>query len=283
MILPIILLIFSITVLTTHYIQTGDMISRGVSLKGGTTLTVAQPISVDEISSFLIQKFPNSEINVRSLTSAGKHAGVIIEASDITSDDLLKSVEEKTGVLDKNQYTIDTTGPSLGESFFKQTIISVIVAFVLMSLVIFLYFRTFLPSFYAIFCAFADMLFAMAIVDVFNIKLTTAGVAAFLMLIGYSIDTDILLTTRVLKRKEGTVAERMAHAIPTGLTMTVASFVAVIVAYFATDSEILKQIMFILAWGLVADVIYTWAFNASLLRMYVESRKEKEEAKQNES
>ena len=42
------------------------------------------------------------------------------------------------------------------------------------------------------------------------------GIAAFLLLIGYSIDSDILLTTKVLKRRMGTLFERVKSAMKTG-------------------------------------------------------------------
>jgi len=273
LIIPILLFVFSIVVLGGHYIQTGEFVSKGVSLKGGTTISIDQASDVNEMKEFLSNLFPQADVSVRSLSRAGVQVGTIIEASDITSDELLSGVEQKLGALDKDQYTINSTGPSLGKSFFKQAVISVIVAFILMALVVYIYFRAVLPSFYAVFSAFADMLFALAMVNVFGIKLTTAGIAAVLMLIGYSIDTDILLTTRVLKRKGSDLKERLNSAIPTGLTMTITSLVAVLVAFYATDSELLKQIMFILAWGLVADIITTWLLNATLLRMYVEKKR----------
>ncbi len=268
--IPVLILLFSLFVVGNHYLKNGEFVSKGVSLKGGTTVSIGQTVDVSQLSLFLSQSLPNSDINVRSLSKAGQESGVIVEASDVDSNKLIQAIEVKTGKLDKSQYTLDTTGASLGASFFKQAIISVLVAFVLMSLVVYIYFRTALPSFYAVFSVFADAMFSLAIFDLFNLKLTTAGVAAFLMLIGYSIDTDILLTTRVLKRKEGTVSERMATALPTGLTMTLAALAAVIVAFYSTESELLKQIMFILGWGLIADMIFTWLFNAALLRMYVE-------------
>ena len=59
-----------------------------------------------------------------------------------------------------------------------------------------------LPSIAVIFAAFSDIVFALVIVDFMEIKLSAAGIAAFLMLIGYSVDTDILLTSRALKRGE---------------------------------------------------------------------------------
>lgn len=273
--LSIVIFILSLIVIGEHYVETEEFVSKGVSLKGGTTLTLVDSINTDEMASFLIAKYPHSDINVRSLSKAGASDGAMIEASDITPEQLLSSVEEKIGMLDKSKYTIDTTGSSLGQSFFNQAILAVIAAFVLMSIVVYLYFRDPYPSFYVIFCVFADMMFALAVFVWFDMRLTTAGVAAFLMLIGYSIDTDILLTTRVLKRTEGTVSQRMASAIPTGMTMTFAAIVAVVVGYYSTSSEVMKQIMFILIWGLFADVIFTWMFNASLLRMHVESLEKK--------
>ena len=64
-------------------------------------------------------------------------------------------------------------------------------------------FRTFIPSIAVIFAAFADIVMSLALVDYLGIKISAAGIAAFLMLVGYSVDTDILLTSRALKRKTG--------------------------------------------------------------------------------
>ena len=138
--------------------------------------------------------------------------------------------------MEKSFNTIDRTGPSLGKSFFKQAMIALLLAFLAISFVVYIYFRSFLPSFYAVFSVVADLLFAMTVFVLFGLKLTTGSIAAFLMLIGYSIDTDILLTTRVLKRKEGTVSERMASTIMTGLTMTLTAVVAVTIGYFFPKS-----------------------------------------------
>ena len=281
LIIPVILLILSLAVIGNHYLKTGEFVSKGVSLKGGTTASINKQFDVNELSSFLINEFPHADVNVRTLSKAGADSGIIIEASDVGGQELLKKIEEKIGTLTKEDYTIDTTGPSLGKSFLKQTISSVLIAFALMSIVVYLYFRAALPSFYAVFSVFADAVFALAMFNIFELRLTTAGVAAFLMLIGYSIDTDILLTTRVLKRTEGSISERMANAFPTGLTMTIAAIVAVLIAYYSTGSELLKQIMFILGWGLVADLIFTWLFNAPLLKMYAERKERNKEQNAN--
>lgn len=271
--IPFILLIFSLIVIGNSYIQTGEFVQKGVSLKGGSTISIFDvDMDIGELESYLSEQFTNLDIDVRALTKTGAQVGIIVEASTQNSSELLNAIKLKIGDLSKDQYTIDTTGPSLGKSFFAQAIFAVVLAFLFMAVVIFIYFRAALPCSYIIFAAVADMIFALAMVNLFNVKLTTAGVAAFLMLIGYSVDTDILLTTRILKRKEGTIEDRVKSSISTGLTMTLAALAATIVAYYATQSELLKQIMFILFWGLIADLINTWFTNVGLLRWYMEKK-----------
>ena len=145
-----------------------------------------------------------------------------------------------------------------------------------MGLVVFLYFRTFVPSIAVILAAFSDIIVTLAIANLLNFRLSSAGIAAFLMLIGYSVDTDILLSTRVLKRREGTVMDRVFGAAKTGLTMAITTLVAVIVALIFTQSEVIRQIMSILLIGLSVDLINTWIQNVGLLRLYVERKETKQ-------
>ncbi|MBS3118721.1 hypothetical protein J4417_03500 [Candidatus Woesearchaeota archaeon] len=98
------------------------------------------------------------------------------------------------------------------------------------------------------------------------------------MLIGYSIDTDMLLTSRVLKRKEGTEIEKIIGAVKTGLTMTITTITAVIVSLIFIESEIVKQIMLILLIGLFVDMIMTWIQNVGILRLYLEHQRKKAHA-----
>ena len=93
------------------------------------------------------------------------------------------------------------------------------------------------------------------------------------MLIGYSVDTDILLSTRVLKRKEGTVMDRIYSAMKTGLTMNITTITALIVGLILSESEVISQIMIILLIGLFVDIINTWIQNVGILRMYLEKKK----------
>lgn len=132
-----------------------------------------------------------------------------------------------------------------------------------------------IPSAAVILCAFADILMTVVIVDLMGIEVSTAGIVAFLMLIGYSVDTDILLTTRVLKRKGESVNERIFGAFKTGITMTLTALAVVIIGilFTASFSAVLDQIFTILAIGLFLDIFNTWLTNASIIKWYAEKHK----------
>jgi preprotein translocase subunit SecF len=276
MLFTIFLLLLSLGFLGWTYLKTGEFIQKGVSLKGGLTITIPvdREWNVNDIQNQLSADLPNGDITVRGITETGTLTSIIVEAGDVEEPAIISSLE-KTGLsLKKGEYTTQFMGSSLGNSFFRQTIIAVIVAFLAMSIVVLITFRNLVPSLFVILCATSDIVSTFAVVSFLGVKLSTAGVAAFLMLIGYSVDTDILLTTRVLRGKHGTVFERVRGAMGTGLAMSMTSFVAVLVGYFFTSSDTIKQIMLVLAIGLVFDILYTWIQNAGILRWYME-RKEK--------
>ena len=280
MIFTIVILFLAISVLFYNYATTGEFVQKGVSLKGGITLTIPTSIEIntDELKSDIQDRLPNADIEVRRLTEAGIIKSIIIEASDTNEDQLKQAVIASHLIeLNENEYTIESMGSTLGASFFRQIIIAVILAFLAMGLVVLITFRSLVPSLFVILAATSDILCTLAVVSLLGIKLTTAGVAAFLMLIGYSVDTDILLTTRVLKRKEGSVFDRIISSMKTGMTMSLTSFTAALLAYFFTSSDIIKQIMIIIVIGLFFDMMNTWIQNTGILRWHLEKKAKKHE------
>ena len=135
------------------------------------------------------------------------------------------------------------------------------------------YIKYSVPSFAVMLSAFADILMTLAIVNLVGMKLSTAGIVAFLMLIGYSVDTDILLTTRILNKKES-INKVLFGAFKTGMTMTITSIIAVTVALIVVYSfqSVLNQIFTILLIGLFFDLLNTWITNASILKWYAEDK-----------
>lgn len=272
---PVILFAFSLVYLFSFYNTHNDIIYKDSSLSGGTTITLHAELDASQIESALREKFPDVSIRTISEIGSAKPTALIID-STADPDELQSELEEIIGYkLDSENSSVEFSGSSLGENFYRQLLIAVIISFILMSIVIFFLFRTFIPSIAVIFAALADIVVSVAVVNLLGIKLSAAGIAAFLMLIGYSVDTDILLTTRVLKKREGKVNDRIYSSFKTGIFMTITGLCAVLPAFFLITSlpDSFKQIFLILAIGLTADIINTWLTNASIIKWYAVAKR----------
>ncbi len=281
LIIPFIVLVLALAQIGFQVATTGDFIQKGITLKGGisVSLTDVPDMTTPEVEAHLQAIFPDNEVQVREINEEGLRSGLIIESdlSSLEKRDML--IDEIKALFDEelaaDSISTESTGAVLGEDFFRQTMVALVVAFIFMGLVVFVFFRTFVPSLAVILAAFSDIVLTVAITNVLGIKLSTASIAAFLMLIGYSVDTDILLSNRLLKRSEGSVLERTLGAARTGLMMTVTTLVAISVALIVTESVVISQIMTILIIGLVVDLIMTWIQTVGILRLYLERKGEK--------
>jgi len=273
--IPIILILISLIFLGINYFTNGEVIQRDVSLKGGISINLVtnQNIDINGLEEFLSSK-ADTEVSVRSLVdfTTREQSGLIIETSSLDSDRLKEALKEKIDFED-DKISIEEVGPSLGGAFFKQMITAVLIAFLLMAIVVFVMFRSFAPSLAVVLAAFGDMIVTLAILSLIGFELSITSIAGFLLVIGYSVDTDMLLTSRVLRRRgEGSVIDRIFGAFKTGITMTATTLVALIVAYFITNSLVLRGIFMIIIIALIVDLFMTWFMNTSILIMYCKKK-----------
>lgn len=163
----------------------------------------------------------------------------------------------------------------LGLVFFKiNLIISISILVLFSAFLIYTYIKKSVPAFAVMLSAFADIVMTLALVNLLGMKISSAGIVAFLMLIGYSVDTDIMLTARVLKRKTSEKNTAIFGAFKTGTTMTITSIIAVATALIVVFpfATILNQIFTILLIGLGFDILNTWLTNASIIKWYSEKK-----------
>lgn len=274
LVIPVIILLLSLVYLGFFFSKNGDIMNKDVSLSGGTTITLKGDVDIRAIELSLKPLFP--DVSVRKLTEigTGEHIASIIESS-AQSQELKEGIENALGynLTDENSST-EFTGSALSQNFYKQLILTLLISFILMSLVIFILFKSFIPSIAVIFAAFSDIVMPLALINLLGLRLSAAGIAAFLMLIGYSVDTDILLTTRALKKREGFLNERIFGAFKTGMLMTITALFAVLPAFFIVTGlpDSFRQIFLILSLGLFADIINTWLTNASIIKWYCDKK-----------
>lgn len=228
----------------------------------------------------LSKKF-TGEIDVGAMSDSDAADAYFTKARETFKNELTSFLSLELGVA-PNTLSIQDIGPSLGAFFIGQATTAIIIAFVFITLLVFYYFRNVVVSFATVQSAFVDALLGYAVLGMFGIPLSLVTVAPLLMLIGYSVDTDVMLSDRMIKRKSGTLAGRAAGALKTGLTMSLtgifvmASLMAV--SWYA-NITVLYQISLILFIGLIGDIVATWCTNAVLILWYLE-RKEKKESRQ---
>jgi preprotein translocase subunit SecF len=174
-------------------------------------------------------------------------------------------------VLPFTSYSYEQVTPTLGQFFLSELTNTIIIAFILIFFVVFLIFRSPVPSLVVVFGAANDIIIALGAMGLFKIPLGVASVAGLLMLIGYSIDTDMLTAIRILRRGEGTPEDRAYSSMRTGVTMTATAIVSFgvlfavsVIEYVPTYYEIAGVVLF----GLVGDIFTTWLGNASMILLY---------------
>ena len=278
LLIPLALIVFSFAYLGVFYSNNGDFMKKDISLTGGTSVTIYQQTDLLELENSLINQL--EDLNIREISDlrTREQKAIIIETTS-DSEKAKEVLEDYFGfeLIEGENSNFEFTGSTLSESFYRQLLIAILIAFLFMAIVVFIIFKTAIPSVAVILAAFADILMTLVLINILGIKVSTAGIVAFLMLIGYSVDTDILLTTRVLKRKEGSLNERIFRSFKTGTTMTLTSLLAMLIALFVVKSfsAVLTQIFTVLVIGLAFDLLNTWITNVSILKWYVKaSRKE---------
>ncbi|NYT05899.1 MAG: protein translocase subunit SecF [Methanomicrobiales archaeon] len=260
--LPIAILILSCAFLALNTVSTGMPVNPGIDYAGGVAVTVFTSDSSDEIARYFAD-YP--VVSIGESINDGRY--ITFEFMD---DDTFRAL---TGVITARypDAKIDQIGETFGKTLQGQALLALLFSFVGMSAVVFLAFRTFIPSLAVVLSAFSDIVISAAFMDAFGISLSLGTTAALLMLIGYSVDSDILLTTRLLKRK-GKVNDKLESAFRTGFIMTTTTLTAVIamlVVSTIAQIVIIREIATVLVIGLVVDLMNTWLLNAGLLKWYV--------------
>jgi preprotein translocase subunit SecF len=261
-IIPLVILAISLVLIALNMVATGMPVTPGIDFSGGTAVTVITTDTREQITSYFAG-YPLTEV------------------SDMNNGKFLKF-----GLMDDAKYKsltslinqkypdsrIDQIGETFGKALQSQAALALVFSFIGMSIVIFLSFRTFVPAGAVVLSAFADMVMTAATMNIIGIPLSLGTLAALLMLIGYSVDSDILLTNRVLKR-QGKLNEKLAGAFHTGIIMTSTTLAAAtamfLVSWFGAV-QIIYEISAVLLIGLLFDVINTWLTNVGILKWYVQ-------------
>jgi preprotein translocase subunit SecF len=260
---PLALILLALLVIGGWHVATGAPVDPGIEFTGGVELRVEATGGPAEIQA----AFPNEANSIQSVAGQTDTYVVTFQIEDLSEAQALADQAESEGLT---VLSTQSTSASFAESAQRLALLGVVAAFVGMSIVVFLLFRTAIPSIAVVLSAFGDIVVPVAVMNLVGIQLSLGTVAALLMLIGYSVDSDILLNNHILRRS-GEFYESTYRAMRTGVTMTLTSLSAsIVMAIVATIFGIglLAAIGTVLAIGLAVDLVNTYLLNLSLLRRY---------------
>jgi preprotein translocase subunit SecF len=215
-------------------------------------------------------KYAYGTSNPQQMANVAKFA--FSNASTVYKDNVISDLKS---IVPFTSYSYQQVTPTLSSYFLSQVEYLIIIAFILVSISVLFIFRSPAPAFAVVFGAGNDIIVALGFMAIFRIPLGLDSLGGLLMLIGYSIDTDMLTAMRILKRHEGTPEDRAYSSMKTGITMTATAivsfailFIVSLVAYIPTYYEISGVVLF----GLIGDIITTWFGNASIVLLYYKWR-----------
>jgi len=264
--IPIIIFILSISVIALNGL------SFGTDLEGGTMVTLTNfTVDGNLLQEDLRDFYGTADITVKSPTNIGSGPTYIELPSNIASDDINDYFDENYPGTDLSFSVFD---PTVSNQFKSEAMKAIALAFVAMSIIVFLVFRTPLPSMTVVLSAISDITVTIALMSILGINLTLGTIAALLMVIGYSVDSNILLTTRLLKRR-GELVPKVRNAMKTGLTMTITTLCAMIALYLVSSHPTLESIAIVLIFALVIDIMNTWCLNTGILMWFLEGQQNK--------
>ncbi len=269
---PLAVLAVALLVLSGSFLVYGTPVQLGMDFAGGAELTVQTTSSEEEIQN----AFDVEPDSIQAVQAPGVENQYTVQFAGIEDGDAIQALTEQAEAnleADGDASIVQqesTASPAFAEQTQQTALLGLAVAFLGMSVIAFVLFRTFVPSIAIVVSAFSDIVIPLAFMSIVGIQLSLGTVAALLMLIGYSVDSDILLNNHILRR-EGDFFESTHRAMRTGITMTVTSMMAMLVmgvTAYLFGVELLASIGIILFVGLAADLMNTYMLNLSMLRWY---------------
>ncbi|NPA85997.1 MAG: hypothetical protein GXO42_01150 [bacterium] len=253
LLIPIILFICNIIILIVVKPQ------LSYEFTGGYSYILVSNLSYSQLTK-LLSKYPGASIQL-----IGKHKYLI---------QVPYSAKLNITALGKVQSMAKIT-PTLGKEFYRTALLMILIGFCMMVIVVFLAFRQLIPGLLMVLSIIFDCLTVLAAMCLLRIPLSLGTLSILLILIGYSIDTDILLTSRVLRQKLLPLRERFRSAMITGLTeqctaLAVMLLCLLVVYLLAPGLLLVKYMAVMITVGVLADMVFTWLFNAAALRLWVE-------------
>jgi preprotein translocase subunit SecF len=274
LIIPLLLLVFNLSVLAYNYIITGSIVNVDSSIKGGVSLTFnyGAEIDYDSLRNYLINGLGTDDVDIILLKNQLSDDIIgyeVLTEQGVSKENLIGLIEGfLNDTLAENDISFGSQSSVIGDNFIKETGWLFLIGFFLMILVSYLSFKEIIPAFTISISTLADIIGILSVFNLFGAKAGVVTIGALLMIMGYSTDSDILLAANIFIKKEGNLKDKLFSVLKTELTMTSTALITFIVMFLLSSVDAIKQISLVLIIGMFFNLLNTWLGTASLQRLY---------------
>ena len=269
LVIPLVVFLASALLFYDNKVKTGEFFPKDIDLSGGTVITVY----TGEIPEGARSLFESQGLSFREIKkyNSNELIAVAIEAGPgFGEEEIVGMVNHTFPGFEKD---VRNVGPAMGESFMRSASKAVLIGFILMGLILAAIFRQPIVAMTVILSGFLNVFEAAALMTRFGVKLAPHTIGALLMLMGWSVDSEVLFDTKILKNVGGDPKKRAMLAMKTAMTMSAAIFAALFALYFFSTSMLIKDIALVLILGAFFDIINTWFQSLSMVLWYAEAKK----------
>ena len=264
-----------------------------IDFKGGTLISVQYTKSVN-INDFRNQ-LKNMNINGQIFdlsTSEIKHFGnksnVSIRISNMENEpenfsqnfiNFLKNIYPQEIPLNEDDFilSIDKVGPKIGSELSGKAVMAILYAITL--ILIYISFRfEFIYAIGAIAAITHDVIITLGIFSILGYEISLSIVAAFLTIVGYSLNDTIVIFDRIREnmktRKKDPVADTVNKSINESLSRTIVTSLTtlmVVITLYIFGGEVIHYFSFALIIGVLVGP-YSSIFVASLIVVYMQPK-----------
>ncbi|HPC35659.1 MAG TPA: protein translocase subunit SecF [Candidatus Marinimicrobia bacterium] len=181
----------------------------GIDFTGGTLIQVKfdQPRTVEDIRDAL------ATINLENsiIQKSGENEFIIRVPQDTSSTNLVDVIKSTLGVSDQDILRQEQVGPKIGKELRRAALMAIFFSLIAMGIYIAIRFK-FQYSIGVILSLLHDVLITLTVFTVFQLEVSLSTIAAFLTIIGFSLNDTIVVFDRVrenLKLRRNETYERI--------------------------------------------------------------------------
>lgn len=266
--IPLIIAAVFGSAIALHWRNQGSPVPLSLEFSGGSYIRIQNIENPSQTKMLRFKSAFENEFNTSSEIHSFKN-GISVETSanllGIEAKENLQTLLSKAQITGDPAISIETMGSIITQKYKSQARNAAIATLIVMAIILFITLRDF-PAIGGILSVIGlDLLGIFGGMVILNIPLSLSSMAGILLIFGYAVNTNILLSTNILRRKGGSAHERASRAMNTGIKMSSTSAMALIALNLLTQAPELNQISAVIAIGILVDMMNTWLFNSGLL------------------